>query len=174
MLWETIGWSSRFHKNYHVHWRQCREHASNSTKKKWKMSTCNQLDLETPGSQPIMPDIFLGHCCIFTYTMVKRRWVNVDTTLHQTTSFLTSFFYFLFFILLQVRKHRLHCHQKQLVASDEQWSMGPVMSDKMFPMTMKFSSLHLHYLIKWCPSSLRLVNISEIRHTSIWMNLVIS
>jgi len=50
--------------------------------------------------------------------------------------------------------------------------MVVVMSDRMFPMdtfpmTVKFGVLRVLYIIKSCPTSLRLVNIGKIRHTSI-------
>ena len=34
----------------------------NLIKEDWRMSTCNRLDLQTLGSQPIMPKNILGHC----------------------------------------------------------------------------------------------------------------
>ena len=38
------------------------EYIPNLIKENWRMSTCNQLDLQTLGSQPIMPKNLPGHC----------------------------------------------------------------------------------------------------------------
>ena len=53
-VWKIIGWSSRLQKIIN-HFRGIYEIYLELTKKKWKIITCNRLDLETLGFWPIMP-----------------------------------------------------------------------------------------------------------------------
>ena len=51
-VWEITGWSSRLQETDHS--RGSYRLYPNSIKENRRMSTCNQLDLQAPGSQPIM------------------------------------------------------------------------------------------------------------------------
>jgi hypothetical protein len=59
-IWEITGWSTRLQENYRLSiiiLEGIYRIYSNLIKENRRMSTCNQLDLQTLGSQPIMPKI---------------------------------------------------------------------------------------------------------------------
>ena len=52
------------------HFREIHKIYPNLIKENLRMSTCNRLDLQTPGSRPVMPTNLPGHC---TARLVKER-----------------------------------------------------------------------------------------------------
>jgi hypothetical protein len=60
--WDITGWSSRLHENYRSFLRRIYRICPNLTKENWRISTCNRLNLQTLGSQPVMPKNLPNHC----------------------------------------------------------------------------------------------------------------
>ena len=52
------------------------EYTPNLIKEKWRMSTCNWLDLQTLGSQPVMPKILPDHCFATNYMHLCRLLIR--------------------------------------------------------------------------------------------------
>ena len=59
-VWEITGWSSRLLENYD-HVKGIYRIYPNSIKENRRMSICNRLDLQTGGSQPVVPKNLHGH-----------------------------------------------------------------------------------------------------------------
>ena len=74
-VWEITGWSSRLWKNYDQ-FRGIYNVYLNLVKENRRMWICNQLDLQTLGSQPVIPKNLPAHWRALVGTLMHERMIS--------------------------------------------------------------------------------------------------